>query len=112
VEHHDPNANNSRQVRRAISRGKMRPLHSFHTLKIPGVSEVLHYARENNGDVSVDGHKRLHICRGHLATYTSEKPLFGHFIGTVFRQPHWRGAKENGLIEKDYQPTPDAETGT
>jgi hypothetical protein len=45
----------------------------------------------------------LHICRGHLRTYTEEKPLFGKVIGTFFIPAHLRGDEKVGTVVKDYQ---------
>lgn len=47
-------------------------------------------------------HMRLHLCRGNPAIYTKEKPLFGHYVGRVWRSPSIKGSKKEGLIVKDY----------
>lgn len=46
----------------------------------------------------------FHLCRGHFATYTEEKPLFGRkgAVGRYWHPPHMKGKKENGEIIKDY----------
>ena len=46
---------------------------------------------------------RIHFCRGHMKTYTKERPLFGSIIGRYWWPPHVRGKKEKGVIIKDYQ---------
>lgn len=46
--------------------------------------------------------KALHICRGHFATYTDKKPLFGKYTGTFWRSMHVRGNAEQGKVVKDY----------
>ena len=46
---------------------------------------------------------RIHFCRGHMKTYTKERPLFGSIVGRYWWPPHVRGKKEKGIIVKDYQ---------
>jgi len=46
---------------------------------------------------------RVHLCRGHMKTYTTEKPLFGKYVGNVWCPPHARGNKKMGVIKKDYK---------
>lgn len=46
--------------------------------------------------------RALHICRGHFATYTDEKPLFGKVTGTFWKPMHVRGNKSQGQVVKDY----------
>jgi hypothetical protein len=46
---------------------------------------------------------RVHICRGHFKTYTEERPLFGRLTGRYWWQPHARGDKDVGVIQKDYK---------
>lgn len=45
-----------------------------------------------------------HLCRGHFATYTAEKPLFGNpkLVGRYWHPPHTKGKKERGEVIKDY----------
>ena len=49
-----------------------------------------------------DEAKRIHLCRGHFKIYTDENRLFGKHIGVYWWQPHLRGDKKSGLVEKDY----------
>ena len=44
----------------------------------------------------------LHICRGHFATYSAERPLFGKYAGTFWIPQHTRGDPRVGFVEKDY----------
>ena len=46
----------------------------------------------------------FHLCRGHFATYTADKPMFGNpkLVGRYWHPPHMKGKKENGEIVKDY----------
>lgn len=48
----------------------------------------------------------LHEVRGHFATYTENAPLFGHFVGTVWKPSHARGDIKNGAVIKDYSVSP------
>jgi hypothetical protein len=47
--------------------------------------------------------RALHIARGHFATYTPEKPLFGKFTGTYWRPAHVRGSAEIGTVKSTYR---------
>ncbi len=44
-----------------------------------------------------------HIVRGHFATYTPDRPLFGKHIGTYWREAHARGNRNAGEVAKDYR---------
>jgi len=44
-----------------------------------------------------------HLVRGHFATYSPEKPLFGKYVGTYWREAHTRGSKDAGEVAKDYE---------
>lgn len=77
-------------------------------LKLP---EVKRYTLNIAGHVSrpsrdynqgPQGVMPFHLCRGHFATYTDEKPLFGKHVGRFWIPPHMKGKKENGEIVKDY----------
>ena len=74
----------------------------YHTINIDPMKEVL---RREGGSESVGMKKALHICRGHFANYTVDKPLFGHFIGTVWRPDHVRGSLEKGKVVSSYDVT-------
>jgi hypothetical protein len=43
-----------------------------------------------------------HSVRGHFATYTEDKPLFGRCVGTYWKKPHVRGDKSVGEVKKIY----------
>lgn len=75
------------------------PALRYHVLEIDPMKEVL---RKEGGAEATGIKKALHICRGHFATYTEEKPLFGNFVGTVWKSAHVRGAIERGAVVKDY----------
>lgn len=98
TEEHQP----SRQVRRAAERtGK--PIFSFHTIDINPSVNVL----RTEGRISENGiSKALHICRGHFAHYTTEKPLFGKYTGTFYRPMHVRGNSEQGSSVSNYRVHP------
>jgi hypothetical protein len=85
--------------RARVRRGRP-PLARHKTLVIEGLKELL----RREGAVGQVGLKRaLHLVRGHFATYTAEKPLLGHFVGTVFRAAHTRGRSQYGTVTKDYE---------
>lgn len=73
---------------------------TYKTLVIDGMKETL----RTEGGIAQNGLKKaLHICRGHFATYTADKPLFGKVVGTVWKPMHTRGSKERGEVKKDYK---------
>lgn len=75
------------------------PLTRYYTLEIEPMRQTL----RQEGDVSNSGLKRaLHICRGHFATYSPEKPLFGKYAGTFWKPQHVKGNKASGEVVKDY----------
>lgn len=71
-----------------------------YTLNIAGHSTTPR--RGSTGDQT--GIMPFHLCRGHFATYTAEKPMFGNpkLVGRYWHPPHTRGKKERGEIIKDY----------
>lgn len=75
------------------------PRYTYRRLLIDPMKEVLR--REGKSD-EVGLQRALHICRGHFATYTEEKPLFGKRAGTFWIPDHVRGSKEAGEVQKDY----------
>jgi hypothetical protein len=73
---------------------------TYKTLVIDGMKETL----RTEGGIQQNGLKKaLHICRGHFATYTADRPLFGKVVGTVWKPMHTRGTKERGEVVKDYK---------
>lgn len=72
------------------------PYDGYRTLNIEAMKHVL----KTEGESEEKGLKRaLHICRGHFATYTDEKPLFGEVSGTFWILQHLKGCK----TPKDYR---------
>ena len=72
----------------------------YHVLDINPMKEVL----QVEGGIETNGLKKaLHICRGHFATYTPDKPLFGSVVGTFWKPSHVRGTIESGAVLKDYR---------
>ena len=75
----------------------------FKTLDIRPMRKVL----EDEGQAATVGLQRaLHICRGHFATYSPDKPLFGKHAGTFWVPAHVRGNAERGVVAKDYRVLP------
>jgi hypothetical protein len=78
------------------SRAK-KPLFSYYVLQITSGKESV----DSSGSKNLWSN-RVHLCRGHIKTYTAEKPLFGKIIGNIWVPPHARGNKKEGVIHKDY----------
>lgn len=90
----------SRQMRRAAERrGEPKPPR-FYTLRInPNATRKQGQA----AGASSGRELSLHIVRGHFATYTEERPLFGKYSGTFWVPAHVRGSQEVGIVGKDYE---------
>ena len=78
---------------------KGRPLVTWHTLDIKPMQEVLR--REGKAD-ETGIRKALHLCRGHFRDYREGNGLFGYIKGLFWFDAHARGAKEEGIVLKDY----------
>lgn len=88
----------SRQVARQLERRK-EPIFTYKQLDIAPARQVLSV----EGNVAENGIERaLHICRGHFAHYTTDKPLFGKLTGTFYVPMHTRGTLKAGAVVKDY----------
>ena len=66
----------------------------------PFKKQVRNEAAQHGGS-EID--RALHICRGHFATYTEDKPLFGKYTGTFWKPMHVRGKRSAGMVVKDYE---------
>ena len=73
-----------------------KPLHSYYILQIQ--SSV----KPAKGNIKKLWSNRVHLCRGHVKTYTPDKPLFGHYVGNVWCPPHAKGNREIGVVHKEY----------
>lgn len=79
-----------------IERRLKLPSFKRYTLKIDGRS-----ATRTDGNANLDA-PAYHLCRGHFATYTPDRPLFGRLSGRFWIPAHTRGKKSSGEISKDY----------
>jgi hypothetical protein len=87
-----------RTARRVAMRRK-EPIYSYDVLEIGPMRQVL----DGEGQAGTGGLQRaMHICRGHFATYTAERPLFGKFSGRFWMPQHVRGSARNGVAVRDY----------
>jgi hypothetical protein len=50
--------------------------------------------------------QRLHFRRGHFKEYTSERPLFGKYVGAFWWEAHAAGNADIGEVKKDYRILP------
>lgn len=85
---------------RAFHRRHGRPLNRHYVLDIGGTRNAIAEEVRRSGGIE----RAWHRCRGHFATYTSERPLFGRQVGTFWVPAHVRGTRNVGTIEKDYRP--------
>jgi hypothetical protein len=96
VEVHEPDA----KLNRERTRHGLKPFLRYHTINIEPMRKVL----RTEGKIETNGLKKaLHICRGHFARYTEDKPLFGHTTGLVWRPAHARGSAKEGIVVSDYK---------
>lgn len=88
-----------RPLQRKSQRTYGHALTKYYTLEIEPMKQVL----ETQGGAARTGLRgALHICRGHFATYSPVKPLFGKYAGTFWKPQHLRGTKKHGEVVKDY----------
>ena len=80
-------------------RGGKKPVYDYHILKVHVPNKT---SRHGHAPQDPLNHVRVHLCRGHIKTYTIEKPLFGHLVGDYWWQPHVRGQNRDGVVMKDY----------
>jgi len=100
-----------RQPKRKSTRNHRYSPVRYYTLDIGTIGRRL---REKGG-LEVNGlAKAMHLCRGHFATYSPERPLFGRTSGTFWIPAHVRGGDDSRCVVKDYSvgrepaaPTPD-----
>ena len=92
---HDPDPAVARERKKA----GLRPFVRYHTINIEPMKRVL----RTEGNIETEGLKKaLHICRGHFATYSEERPLFGKHAGTFWVPAHTRGSLKSGVVVSDY----------
>lgn len=60
----------------------------------PFTAEVARQGGVEGGGIA----KAWHICRGHFATYTDDKPLFGKYAGRFWIPQHAKGDKKLGTV--------------
>ena len=86
-----------------IKSGKPLPIkHYTIAVTVPGEKRAIPFSQliENEQHESKQA---LHVCRGHFATYTEDRKLFGKLTGTFWIPAHFKGLPKNGVITKDYQ---------
>ena len=89
-----------RELNRERQRHGHRPFVRYHTINIEPMKQVL----RTEGNLETVGLKRaLHRVRGHFATYTEEKRLFGRVAGTFWIPAHRRGDLKEGVVVSDYK---------
>jgi hypothetical protein len=82
---------------------KQPPIYRYHVLGVSTqrrvVKRSMSYAEAHSQNILP-----LHTVRGHLATYTKDKPLFGRpgLHGKFWISAHVRGKRSNGTVLKDY----------
>lgn len=79
-----------------------KPLVSYWTLMIQSTLK----ANKDNVAAPYQGLMPLHLRRGHFATYTDDKPLFGKYVGTFWKEATMVGELSNGVVIKDYKVKP------
>lgn len=90
----DPVANKERK------KAGRAPFRRYHIINIEPMKRVI----LAEGRPESNGLRRaLHICRGHFARYSEEKPLFGKHAGTFWIPAHARGSIDGGIITSDYR---------
>ena len=86
-----------------------RELIRYHVLDIKPLRKLLDRYRSGS---RADLRHALHICRGHFKTFTEDAPLLGRHSGTFWWTPQVRGARDVGVVVKDYRVKTPAAFGT
>lgn len=73
---------------------------SYRTIEVGPIKKMLEAAKQP-GDSGIQ--MALHRCRGHFKTYTEDRPLLGHAVGTFFWEDQVRGKKTKGEVKSDYK---------
>lgn len=81
-------------------RRQRQPRIEYRVLDINPMKQVL---RTEGGSDTNGLKKALHICRGHFAHYSEDRPLFGKFTGQFWKPAHVRGNIDQGAVVKDYR---------
>lgn len=76
------------------------PQIKYHVLNINPMRDVL---RTEGRSDEVGIQKALHLCRGHFASYSEERPLFGKYAGQFWIPQHVKGKADKGVVLKDYK---------
>lgn len=96
--HQEPS---NRERKRWERRTEGKPLMSYRVLEIGyGEKRGRGAVRGETGDGQGVA---LHVCRGHMRTYTEDAPLFGKHVGSFWVPAHLRGQKDQGVVVKDYK---------
>jgi hypothetical protein len=86
------------QSRASRRRGDPPPYrHHILTVAVPSVQRAA-----SESQAVTEEHVPIHWVRGHFKRYTSDKPLFGRFVGVYWWQPHLAG-RGHGFVDKDYR---------
>lgn len=95
-----------KQNKRRVARNQP-PFNKFHTLEITPMRRIIDQAvAEYRGNKRTAIEMALHRVRGHFKTYTEDKPLMGHAVGTWFWAASVRGSARKGTVKKEYQVMP------
>ena len=87
------------KLSRAHTRRRGLPLSRYYTLNIEPMKKIL----REEGQVESHGLKHaLSVCRGHFASYTEGKGLFGKYHGQFWISQHVRGLASHGVVTKAY----------
>lgn len=90
------------KLQKARARRGKPPLVTYKTLVVnPNLTQT----RREGPSMATGIELAHHICRGHFATYTEERPLFGRpgLHGRFWVPMHVKGKRENGEVVKDYR---------
>lgn len=92
----------NRSKRRQLQREGLGGL-VYKVLKIRGFGATPVRTNRESGEESTVSLTRLHLVRGHFATWTAERPLFGKYVGTWWVNAHAKGQANHGAVAKAYQ---------
>lgn len=93
----DRSCQQPRPERRRREKAGLKPAVRFNTVNIRPL--LTRYA---SAHAAPRGSQPFHWVRGNFARYTEDAPLFGKYVGTVYRPLHAAGKKSDGQVVKSY----------
>lgn len=90
----------------AVAKKRVRRGLPYFTYRILDIKPVQRAASDKSASPGSETQRALHFVRGHMKTYTADRPLFGKYTGSYWWHMHRAGAMEAGVADKSYRVQP------